>query len=297
MLKAQKTKGRIHKGMPLVWISDCYLEMGFRSLAKRYLMLTLCEDVLTSKGDVDPDKTGSYFRLVWNHGLSDAQFRTYSNEILKLSQKHPSECSFPEWILQELNQDWMTELPEIQESSVYTANQSYIRHLISELGDGTGETMERLANYLLSCIPGCRTARRQRSYSTDYDIVCSIEGVGVDFRSELGRYFVCECKDWSKPTDFSTIAKFCRVLDSIKSRFGIIFSRYGISGEGRSVDAERELMKVYQDRGMVIVVIDQNDIEHVASGTSFVSLLRAKFETVRLDLKHSRPEDPKLSSV
>src|SRR3990170_8960739 len=105
-------------------------------------------------------------------------------------------------------------------------------------------------------MPGCRTLRRAKSRSTEYDIVCSIDGLEVDFRSELGRYFVCECKDWDKPADFSTMAKFCRVLDSVKSRSGILFSKKGISGEGKTKDAEREQLKVFQDRGMVIVVVD-----------------------------------------
>ena len=69
--------------------------------------------------------------------------------------------------------------------------------------------------------------RRKRSWSTDYDIVCSMEGFEVDFRSELG-YFVCECKDWNQPADFSVMAKFCRVLDSTKSRFGVLFKEWHI---------------------------------------------------------------------
>ena len=53
----------------------------------------------------------------------------------------------------------------------------------------------------------------------------------VDFRSELGRYFICECKNLKdNPADFTDFSKFCQVLDSIKSKFGIIFSPTGISG-------------------------------------------------------------------
>src|SRR5262245_35882471 len=43
MLSAQKIAGRLHKGMPLVWISDCYARLGFPVHSKRYLMLTLVE--------------------------------------------------------------------------------------------------------------------------------------------------------------------------------------------------------------------------------------------------------------
>jgi hypothetical protein len=141
-------------------------------------------------------------------------------------------------------------------------------------------------------MPGCRTMRRQRSSSTDYDLVCSVEGLELDFRSELGRYFVCECKDWSSPANFAAFAKFCRVLDSVKSRFGILFSSQGISGEGARRDAALEQLKVFQDRGIVIVVVDQRDLDRVAEGVNFISLLRSKYERVRLELIASNQKTP-----
>jgi hypothetical protein len=61
--------------------------------------------------------------------------------------------------------------------------------------------------------------RRQLTPSSDYDIICGIEGLHMDFRAELGRYLVCECKDWAdRAVDFTAIAKFCRVLDSAKCK-------------------------------------------------------------------------------
>ena len=43
MLLAQQQIGRVHKAMPLVWMSDCFERLGFTVHAKRYLMLTLVE--------------------------------------------------------------------------------------------------------------------------------------------------------------------------------------------------------------------------------------------------------------
>ena len=40
MLAAQSTAGRIHKGVPLVWIGECFSRLDFPVHAKRYLMLT-----------------------------------------------------------------------------------------------------------------------------------------------------------------------------------------------------------------------------------------------------------------
>ena len=208
----------------------------------------------------------------------------------ELSQSNIEDAFFPEWIVQEFDKDWMVEVPSPDEAGIYVANTHYIKKLISKFGDQRGENLERLAEYVLSCMPGCRTYRRQKTESTDYDCICSMEGFDVDFRSEFGRYFVCECKDWDKPADFTTIAKFCRVLDSVKSRFGILFSASGISGQGKTKYAERELVKVFQDRGMVIVVIDLHDMNQIADGKNLINLLRTKYETVRLDLRRSKDE-------
>jgi hypothetical protein len=106
----------------------------------------------------------------------------------------------------------------------------------------------------------------------------------MDFRSELGRYFLVECKDWSRPADFTTVAKFCRVLDSAKCRLGILFSREGVSGIKETRFAQREIVKVFQDRGIVIVVVTKVDLEAVANGANFLTMLRSKYEKVRLDL-------------
>jgi hypothetical protein len=178
----------------------------------------------------------------------------------------------------------MTEFPTTAEALLYPANRRYVAELLAQTGDRSGKTLELLADYLLSAMPGCRTYRRKRSYSTDYDIVCSLDGFDLDFRSELGRYFVCECKDWSAPADFSAFAKFARVLDSTKSRFGILFSREGITGQVSTSAASREQLKLFQDRGIVIVVVTRDDISAVIDGHNFITLLREKYETVRLDL-------------
>lgn len=290
MLDAQEQSGeRLHKGMPLLWIGECYASNGYSALRKRYLMLALCEDAITGRGTVEPESTGVYFRLVWRLGMDDALLRRYAAEANRLATEHSKEGRFPEWVLQNLDQDWLTELPTPAEANVYIANTHYVKYLLSELGSSQGRALEELAEYIMTCMPGCRTAKRTRSPSTDYDIVCSMEGFDVDFRSELGRYFVCECKDWNRPADFTTMAKFCRVLDSVKSKFGILFSEEDISGSGNARYAEREQLKVFQDRGMVIVVVNHEDLERVAGGANFINILRRKYERVRLDLADAGP--------
>jgi hypothetical protein len=248
-------------------------------------MLTLCEDAIKGKGEISPQTTGVYYRLIWS-GVSHDRLSQYATKFFKLSQSLPDQARFPEALLQRLDTDWLTEVPSENEAFFYQVNPIYAEYLLRKLGDGTGEALELLAQYLMSCMAGCRTRRRERSGSlTDYDMVCSMEGFELDFRSEFGRHFVCECKDWKIPADFTVMAKFCRILDSIKSRFGILFSKNGVSGDGAAKFADREQLKFFQDRGSVIVVLDENDLTTIAKGANLIALLRTKYETVRLDLR------------
>jgi hypothetical protein len=226
---------------------------------------------------------------VWRGWLSDAELKRYASTIFRLYETSPGAALYPEWVLQQLDRVWITRAPTPQEAGVFASNPRYIAHLIRRLGDPSGKALEALADYLMSSMPGCRTMKRKHSPSTEYDLICAVEGLELDFRSELGRYFVCECKDRLGPANFTAMAKFCRVLDSVKSRFGILFSRQGISGEGAHRDAALEQLKIFQDRGIVIVVVDQKDLERVAQGANFISLLRSKYERVRLNLTGDEP--------
>jgi len=180
----------------------------------------------------------------------------------------------------------MIETPSTGELSHYLINPVYIKQLQNGLGKTSGINLELIASYLMSSMPGCRTYKRvpQFGNTTDYDVVGSIDGAITDFRSELGRYFICECKDWEKSVDFSTMSKFCRILTSTKIKFGILFAREGISGTGKIVHAEREQRKVFQDSNIIIVVISNQDIESIKMGKNLIGLLRSKYEAVRLDL-------------
>ena len=283
MLHQERAGKRIHKGVPLFWLYDCHRNLGNSVLAKRYLMLTVAEDAVTDKGKINRANTGTYHRCVWN-GMPEGKFVEYSLQFWKLAKGHRQESRFPEWLLQEVDQEWMTDHPASLEATLCPVGKHFAGFLLDGLGRTRGKSLERLAHYLLSCVPGFRVRMRLRSRSTDYDVLGVIEGTFTDFRSEIGRYFLCECKDWSSRANFSALAKFCRVLDSTKTKFGILFSKMGITGTDRTTDAERELLKVFQDRGVVIVVVTEADLKQVVQGTNFVTILRDRYERVRFDL-------------
>jgi hypothetical protein len=280
-----KQKERIHKGMPLVFIAQYYHGFGYYALAKRYFMLTFIEDVISYDGKIDKRKAGSYSYLRWWYGLPDIDIDRYQTNIFDKFKSQNEEYNFPEALIMELDKDWLIETPTPQESMIYVINRAYVQWLIKKLGGGTGKILERLAEYLLFCIPGCRTARRIQTKSSEYDIVCSLEGDNLDFRSEFGRYFICECKDEKDPVNITSMAKFAYMLQSIKAGFGIMFALKGISGENKQVYAARIPLQVYSDVGTIIVVVDKKDINDVSKGRNLITLLRKKYEQVRLDIR------------
>ena len=277
---------RIHKGNALLWMTECFARMGFQSMAKRFLMLTLCEDSVNFHEDhntpINPRLSGLYPRAVWIFGLSNAEVNDYADKAVRLYESDKTMGLFPEWILQGLGNDWMTVPPSALESSYYILNKLYVETLTGK-HDPSGKTWEKICTYVVSCIPGCMTERCVRASAGEYDIVCSMSGPELDFRSELGRYFVCECKDKKKArSTFTEMAKFCRILDATKSRFGILFSRRGITGEKLRKEAKLEQERVYWDRGIVVVCIDGDDVIAMAQGGNFIRMQKRRVEDVRL---------------
>jgi hypothetical protein len=65
-----KRKRRAHKGMPLVWMSECFRKLNYPVHSKRYLMYTLCEDAVEYGREKRSAGSGVYFRAVVHHGMS-----------------------------------------------------------------------------------------------------------------------------------------------------------------------------------------------------------------------------------
>ena len=284
LLRAQREGGfRLHKGKPLIWMSDCYWHMDWLVHSKRYLMLAFCEDLLTDVGEIIRNR-GAFYRGIWRHGMSEELFEALARDLRTSAHYSPTATPYPEALLQDMSEDWLTEAPDPREVGAFAANRLYVQHLISNLGDKSGLALERVAHYLLSCMPGVRTRKRLVSGSTEYDIVCSVDGLEQDYRSELGRYFICECKDWSRPANFTSLAKFSRVLQATNAKFGILFSSNGVTGEKKGLHAAHEQLRLYQKEGTVIVAVTLEDLKRIAEGQNLIELLRKKYEAVRLDV-------------
>jgi hypothetical protein len=118
------------------------------------------------------------------------------------------------------------------------------------------------------------------------------EGIATWRSSPVEFHRCCAGEKHHKETDSAcqgrATCSAVAALDSTKSRFGILVSRKGVTGSRDTRHAAREQLKLFQDRGIVVIVVDQQDIEAVIAGYNFIALLRDKYEAVRLDLMPDR---------
>jgi hypothetical protein len=128
------TNNRVHKGVPLYWFAMCQAAIGNLVIAKRYLMLTLCEDAIKDKGKIDLKDSGSYFTLVWHFGLPDPLLRRYVEQAWAKHHEQELASHFPEWCLQQLDQEWMVEVPNANETGQYWISSAYAGWLLERTG-------------------------------------------------------------------------------------------------------------------------------------------------------------------
>src|SRR5262245_21826750 len=95
----------------------------------------------------------------------------YVEEVWKLHQDHALESRFPEWILQQVDQEWIAEVPNANEAGLYKISCPYAKWLLDHTEDKQGKNLEYLVQYLIGAMPGCRALRRVRSEVSDYDVV------------------------------------------------------------------------------------------------------------------------------
>ncbi len=288
------------KATTLVRISDCFRNLNFNCLAKRYAMLALCDEA--SRREVQPTD-GSYQRLLVFFGMLETEIQRYAGLIRILAADGSEYRRFPESVLLDLDDDWMSETPSIQESSQYFLTTNYLRYLLSKLSwfhehknedsAAKGHILERLAAYTLFCMPGARIRLRVKEdgTGTDHDVVCTLEGHTVDFRTELGRYLIAECKAHKeKKTPLDVAAKFARALTKVKSKFGILFCPQGITGQFKDENAQKEQLDLFRDSGIVMILLTEENLQHVGNGRNLINILRFKYDQIRL-FQTIKPDD------
>ena len=287
------------RGMPLVWVSDCYRQLGCPHLAFRYLLLSGVSDAVRDQGRLNPN-AGFYWRAHWQEGLSDYAMRKFYSDSFKEFQVGSRYRFFPEHMLSKVDRALIYPYPSEKELDIYAINSYYARTCLANIdaahGAGervNGKELEALSGYLLGCVPGFEVEMDITTGESQLDGIIRNRGPRYDFRQDFGTYIVVECKDWSKRVGSKEVGWLVNKLLTQECKAGILFSCEGITGGRSTADQDTRhaaltLLKAYQRAGKIILVLDRGDLEVAAGGDNLVRILRDKYEEVRFDIRGQR---------
>ena len=233
---------RIHKGKATDM--DERLLLAHELASARQTFISCSPSAKTSSTTKTPSSSsiGEHSTAdMWRHGMPETLFQSLAQQ----AKRRPTLQAPPQRYSRKnssktLNENWLTETPDRPRSGERNGPyiSSYAQNLLERTGEKSGHALETPRPLLTHLHARCPHTHRRLIFGTsEYDIT-SVPSTGTeqDFRSELGRYFICECKDWSKgqPT-LGALAKFAMLLKGTNARLGILFSKGTLRQKQRTV--------------------------------------------------------------
>ncbi|MGD0449939.1 MAG: restriction endonuclease [Candidatus Bathyarchaeia archaeon] len=146
----------------------------------------------------------------------------------------------------------------------------------AETTDEKKKTLESFANILFTDAGFEVKYISKRGIDSEVDLFVINESKD-NFKMQLGNPIIVECKNISEPATSSIIRNFQTKLMDKAAFTGVLFSLKGITGSNDAQNAKAAIRTSLIARNTRIIVIDGNDLEKVAQGESFLSVLREKF--------------------
>jgi hypothetical protein len=285
---------RVYRAECAYLLSDLYNEMNEQGLALRWAMLMQADDLLGEH----PQGGGAGRQLLMTRmGLSSFAFdelNRISQLCLSTAQKEGWEkpVGFAEEVLCKFAQSKagyvIAETFSVKE---FPVSQGYFNALYKQANDSNGArskgvSLEDLALYLLMLLPGCvphkNVLAEQRMFESDV-LIHNLSPASTVITDLFGRHFLIECKNRKEKADSAIIGYFLYRMKLTHTRFGIIFSKSGITG-GKNHEAAHELTRrAFHEDHLICVLISNEDLEKFGRGTeiNFWWLLLEKIEALR----------------
>lgn len=311
-IEQQETKKRYPLAAPTFWLAQIFAWVGDPGLAFRWALLTAIHDVQSRMSDSPAlQMAQATFGL---NAQAASKLVVLANECVNEAAGDWSQpCSFPEEVVQRLmraseGRDAYTAQVALHATRhEFPLSPGYLRALMTRLSEAQaqgdqitskekGDRLEAIARYLTSLLPGCvpRANLLSADKAFESDIVVANVYTQPTIISDLfGRYILVECKNYSQPVDVSRVGYFLHRMRMVHAPFGIIFASRSVTGSKLTEDeqAARSLIRrAFHEDGSICVVIDHNDLEHLAEGqTSFYWLLHSRYEEFRFGTARDAP--------
>ncbi len=211
---------------------------------------------------ISHDNTSTFnFSNLKEKDIKEIEFKLKKPNSFKLEEKEP---------LGTTSHNLFTMLKEVENSKTNDEKKKSLESLAAMVFE---------SHHNISCI-----YKNLRTKSSEIDIVCEIQNIDLNFKlRDHGRYFLVECKNWSKPVGAKEIRDFIVKLQKSRLKLGIYFATNGITGERDGADALREIHSVYDKEELFVVVISHQDLSKLNHFNEVIKVIEQKIEAIKFD--------------
>ena len=300
-----KENERVYKAGIAYWLSESYRKRGDVGASIRWALLCHADDMLRTI----PHKGSGSHRLLNTLGMTRDAYDAI-NKIAEANFQNGNwshRSHFPEDILVEFTLQcpqyayWITQPTSVVEFPVSRAYFKALRHDLKAAGEledsqQIGKAFEDLATYLTLLIPSWLPQKNvspdEKPYEHDIVIsnMMSSDNLEVDV---YGRAFLAECKYLNHAVSANEVGYFLHRMHLTHTKFGIIFTKDGISGEDQDRYAQNQISRAYQQDKRICIVFDETDLNKLETGNvSFRAMLLKKVN----DLRFGKPQSRNIST-
>ena len=307
----------IYRASLSMQLAEFYLELKDEGAALRWLLLTYADDLLHGNGQ---NEGAGVQKLRAILGMSQLQLEEFAD----IAEDHKRRAEEKGWLITEgfaedvvlqfvvKNTDLIHLFAKTSLVTEFPISESYLSKLIElakddpEDSDRQGKQLEYLATYLIWLIPSWVPLRntQDRKKTFENDIVVRNYNLNA-MHNLLGEYFLIECKNKHRTkkqigtVNSSDVGYFLYRMGLTNCKFGMIFTWEGISGQTKSMSAEKLIERGFDKDGSTCIVLKKDDYRELAKGSlSFLGLLAKLIEEFRFgSQKKSKGADSELQSV
>ncbi|QUL57589.1 acetylglutamate semialdehyde dehydrogenase [Paenibacillus tritici] len=152
----------------------------------------------------------------------------------------------------------------------------------------TGKALEDLVSFLFDKSSIFSVYENIRNTTNEIDQLLELNYKGEKLRHFIklpGDIFLSECKNYNKKIDVTWVGKFYTLLESNKSRIGILFSYHGLTGanwnDATGLTRKLFLLKEKLEERSYIIDINYKDFEKIKEGESLLEIIEAKMKGLR----------------
>ncbi len=272
---------RVYRAECAYLLSDLYDVMGEQGLALRWAMLMQIDDIL---GEHPQGGGAGKQSLTTRMDLSRFAFdelNRISYLCLGKAKKNGWGTSngFAEDVLCKFAQSKAGyTIAETDSTKEFPISQGYFNALYRQANDSKGArqkgvTLEDLALYLLLLVPGCvphkNVLAEQSMFETDI-LVQNLSPNATVVTDLLGRHFLIECKNRKEKTSSADVGYFLYRMKLTHTRFGIIFSKNGITGSKEHKAAHELIRRAFHEDNLICILISNEDLDKFAKGIEVI---------------------------